>query len=71
MRECYNCGSQTVIWQNDFNFYDFGYEGEGVVQIYYCANCGTYYELRIPSEIEEFPVAVTKEHFPEEEREEN
>lgn len=52
MRKCYNCGSQAVIWDNDFDFSDFGYEGDGIVQVYHCMECGTQYELRIPSEVE-------------------
>ena len=30
MVECYNCKSE-MIWGNDFDFDDFGYDGEGIV----------------------------------------
>lgn len=33
MYECFHCGSRGVIWDNDFSFEDFGYEGEGIVHV--------------------------------------
>jgi hypothetical protein len=36
-----------VIWDADFSFEDFGYEGQGIVQICHCANCGAEIEYRI------------------------
>lgn len=48
MFECFHCLTQSVIWQCDYDFSDFGYEGEGIVQILYCTNCGAEIEYRIP-----------------------
>jgi len=48
MFECFHCLSRSVIWDCDYNFEDFGYEGEGLVQICHCANCGAEIEYRIP-----------------------
>lgn len=31
----------------DYDFSDFGYEGEGIVQMCHCANCGAEIEYRI------------------------
>lgn len=52
--ECFHCGARAVIWDSDFNFEDFGYEGEGIVHICHCENCGAEIEYRIPiGEVEE------------------
>ena len=51
--ECFNCLERTVVWQNDFSFEDFGYEGEGIIHICSCSNCGAEIEYRIPLESEE------------------
>ena len=48
MYQCFHCGEYAVIWQADFEFSDFGYEGEGLVQICECTNCGAEIEYRIP-----------------------
>lgn len=48
MFECFHCLSRSVIWDCDFSFEDFGYEGEGIVQICHCCNCGAEIEYRIP-----------------------
>ena len=46
--ECFHCGERQVIWDSDFDFEDFGYEGEGIVQILHCMNCGAEIEYRVP-----------------------
>ena len=28
MYECFHCGARAVIWDSDFDFADFGYDGE-------------------------------------------
>ena len=28
--ECFNCLARAVIWDADFTFEDYGYEGEGL-----------------------------------------
>jgi len=44
---CYNCEAD-MIWGNDFDFDDFGYEGEGIVSCFTCPKCDTYAEFVIP-----------------------
>jgi hypothetical protein len=50
MYECFHCGCRSVIWDSDFDFEDFGYEGEGIVHICHCTNCGAEIEYRVPIE---------------------
>ncbi len=38
----------SVSWDSDFDFEDMGYEGEGIVHICHCSNCGAEIEYRIP-----------------------
>lgn len=40
MYECFHCGARAVIWDCDFSFEDYGYEGNGIVHECHCANCG-------------------------------
>lgn len=47
MYECFHCGARSVIWDCDYNFEDFGYDGEGIVQMCHCENCGAEIEYRI------------------------
>ena len=53
MYECFHYGHKGVIWDCDFTFEDFGYEGEGLVHICHCAHCGADIEYRIPIPDEE------------------
>lgn len=39
MYECFHCLTKGVIWDSDFTFEGFGYEGEGLVHICHCVNC--------------------------------
>lgn len=48
MYECFHCGQRSVYWQNDFTFGDYGYEGEGIVHICHCGNCGADIEYYVP-----------------------
>ena len=52
MNECFHCCTNSVIWDSDFNYEDMGYEGEGVVHICHCTNCGAeiIYKVSIPDE---------------------
>ena len=46
MYECFHCREQTVIWDSDYSYEEWGLEGEGIVQVLHCTNCGaeiTYY----------------------------
>jgi len=45
--ECFHCGHHTVYWESDFDFEDYGYEGEGIVQNCHCHHCGADIEYRI------------------------
>ena len=47
MYECFHCGARSVIWDCDYDFEDFGYDGEGIVQMCHCENCGAEIEYRI------------------------
>ena len=40
MYECFHCGQRSVVWQADFDFEDYGMEGERIVQVCKCTNCG-------------------------------
>ncbi len=40
MYECFHCGCRAVVWDADFDFEDYGLEGEGIVQECHCINCG-------------------------------
>ena len=31
MYTCYHCGADTVVWDSDFTFEDYNYEGDGLV----------------------------------------
>ena len=48
MFRCYDCREEAVIRCANFDYKDFGYEGEGIVQTYKCKNCGAEIEYRIP-----------------------
>lgn len=48
MYTCYHCGADTVVWDSDFTFEDYNYEGDGLVCVYHCNNCGAYIEYKIP-----------------------
>ena len=46
--ECFHCGAYAVLWDSDWDFQDFGYVEEGIVQKCHCENCGAqivYYIL--------------------------
>ncbi len=45
--QCFHCGHNSVYWQGDFSFEDYGLEGEGIVQVCKCSNCGADIEYYI------------------------
>jgi hypothetical protein len=53
MYECFHCLHKSVVWQCDYDFEDFGYDGEGIVQILHCSNCGADIEYRIENKNDE------------------
>ena len=46
--QCFHCLSNSVIWDNDFSFEDYGYDGEGIIHECHCMNCGADITYRIP-----------------------
>ena len=48
MYECFNCGERGVIWDNDFSFEDYGYEGEGIIHECHCTKCGARVVYEVP-----------------------
>lgn len=48
MFKCYHCLSESVCWDCDYDCVDFGYEMEGIVQVFHCMNCGAEIEYVIP-----------------------
>lgn len=38
---------KSVIWDNDFMFEDYGLEGEGIIHVCHCTNCGAEIEYYI------------------------
>lgn len=48
MYQCFHCGNYSVIWDADFDFEDYGYEGEGIVQNCHCTQCGAEIQYKIP-----------------------
>lgn len=61
MFECFHCLQRSVIWQSDFDFSDYGYEGEGIVHVCLCTNCGADIEYRVPLGITEDDLIETEE----------
>ena len=53
MYECFHCLQKSVIWDSDFDFEDFGYDGEGVIHVCHCVNCGADIEYRIRTDNQE------------------
>ena len=49
MYECFHCGEKSVIWDSDFSYEDYGYEGDGIIHVCHCTNCGAMIEYMIPN----------------------
>ena len=47
MYECFHCGKRAVVWDSDFSFDEMGYEGEGIVHICHCSECGAEIEYKV------------------------
>lgn len=41
--KCWFCGGE-LIWNCDYSFDDYGYDGEGIVTVLTCSNCGAMWE---------------------------
>ena len=48
MFECFNCGEKAVLWMNDWSFEDYGMEGEGLIHVLRCTNCGARITYEVP-----------------------
>ena len=35
-----------MVWDSDFDYDDFGYEGKGIVHILHCTHCGAQIEYK-------------------------
>lgn len=53
MLECPHCKKTKLVWQADFDFSDYGYEGEGIVSEYICSNCNARVKIEVPLEEDE------------------
>lgn len=50
MYECFNCLHDSVIWDSDFMYEEFGLEGEGIVHCCHCVHCGAEITYYVPIE---------------------
>lgn len=50
MYECFHCGNKTVVWDSDFSFEDMCCDGNGIVHVCHCTNCGAEIYYKIPLE---------------------
>ncbi len=48
MYQCFHCGEIAVSWDADFDYSDYGLEGEGIVHVCHCNNCGAVIEYYVP-----------------------
>lgn len=63
MYECFHCGHRAVYWLADFDFSDYGLEGEGIVQECECGHCGASITYMIPCrKAEEKEIENGEEH---------
>lgn len=52
MYECFHCLEKAVIWDADFDFDDYGFEGKGIVHECHCTKCGARIIYQVPVEDE-------------------
>jgi len=45
--ECFHCLHRSVIRDSDFDFEDYGREGEGIVHVCHCTHCGAEIEYYV------------------------
>lgn len=60
--KCFHCQGENVIWDNDFSFEeylgDFGYDGDGIVHVLHCPDCGARIEYCVPELGTEYHIEV-------------
>ena len=49
MYECFHCGHRSVYWMNDYDFDDYGKEGEGIIHECQCGHCGAFITYYVPA----------------------
>ena len=47
-KDCPFCGKPTIIWDNDYDLQDVGYEDNGILSEYHCMNCNAWFEIGVP-----------------------
>lgn len=52
MYQCFKCLTNGVIWDGDFDFEDYGLEGEGIIHECHCVNCGAKITYEVPADDE-------------------
>ena len=45
--KCWHCNHE-VIWGGDFDYEDYGMEGDGIVSNLSCSKCPATYEIYLP-----------------------
>lgn len=65
MYECFHCGQHAVYWNADFDYEDYGIEGNGIIHHCTCANCGAEIEYYV--EIKDKEEEVSSASFEERE----
>ena len=58
MYQCFHCGLNGVIWDGDFDFEDYGFEGEGIVHHCHCMYCGAEIEYYVPIRKHKYEIEV-------------
>lgn len=53
MNKCFHCQEDTVVWDSDFTPDEMGIEGEGVVHLLHCGNCGAVIQYTVLEEGDE------------------
>lgn len=48
MYECFHCCCRSVIWDCDYDYSDYGLDGEGIIHECHCTNCGAQITYYIP-----------------------
>lgn len=49
-KECFNCGKKAVKWLADYDFKDYGLEGDGIIHELVCENCGARIRYEVKNE---------------------
>ena len=50
MYQCFHCLQESVGWDADFSFEDYGIDGNGIIHTLHCNNCGAEIEYYVPGE---------------------